>query len=178
MPRLSSTLPICGLSELLGRIATENEPASPSRFSDSFKYAAIRPDLNQCLARADVERPEIQSRQKDVEIETWQENLDRSEMRPKVEAFSGYELYNERDPSIGSEFNHGYVVGLNARWHIFDGYATKGKVIATRARKEAAMQALAAARLSTSSRSAQRFSRLATGRSSFGSGNQERANRR
>jgi outer membrane protein len=68
-----------------------------------------------------------------------------------VEAFSGYELYNERDPAVGQEFNHGYVVGVNARWHIFDGYATRGKLIATRARREAAEQALAAARSSVSS---------------------------
>jgi outer membrane protein TolC len=87
----------------------------------------------------------------DVEIETWQETLDRSEQRPQVEAFSGYEVYNERDPTIGDEFNHGYVIGLNARWHIFDGHATRGKLIATRARREAAEQALAAARSSISS---------------------------
>ena len=63
-----------------------------------------------------------------------------------MEIFSGYEVYNERDPQIGPEFNHGYVVGLNARWHIFDGFATKGRMQATRARREAAVQALEAAR--------------------------------
>lgn len=139
------------LNELLGKDINPKAGEPTFEIRGQLQYAAVRPDLNQCLARADVERPEIQSRQKDVEIETWQENLDRSEMRPQVEAFTGYELYNERDPTIGPEFNHGYVLGLNARWHIFDGHATKGKVIATRARKEAAMQALAAARLSASS---------------------------
>jgi outer membrane protein TolC len=68
-----------------------------------------------------------------------------------VEFFSGYEVYNERDPLIGPEFNHGYVLGLNARWHIFDGYATKGRLQATRARREAAAQALEAVRLSVAS---------------------------
>lgn len=139
------------LGELLGK---ENDPKSNKPSLDIYgnlQYATIRPDLNQCLGRADTARPEVRMRRIDVEIETWQENLDRSEQRPQVEAFSGYEIYNERDPNIGEEFNHGYVIGLNARWHIFDGYATRGKLIATRARREAAEQALAAARSSISS---------------------------
>jgi outer membrane protein len=77
--------------------------------------------------------------------------LDRSESRPKLEAFTGYELYSERDPLVGPEFNHGYVFGLNATWHIFDGFATRGRMQATRARREAAIYALEAARRSVAS---------------------------
>jgi outer membrane protein TolC len=43
------------------------------------------------------------------------------------------------------------VVGINATWNIFDGFATKGRMQATRARREAAVQALAAARRSVAS---------------------------
>lgn len=139
------------LGELLGK-DTNPKTATPALdVTGQLQYAAIRPDLNDCLGRADANRPELRSRQIDVEIEKWQEKLDQSEQRPQVEAFSGYELYNERDPAVGPEFNHGYVVGVNARWNIFDGYATRGKLIATRARREAAEQALGAARLSVSS---------------------------
>ena len=139
------------LGELLGKDTNPKTGTPPLDVTGQLQYAAIRPDLNQCLGRADSDRPEIRSRQIDVEIETWQEKLDQSEQRPQVEAFSGYEVYNERDPAVGPEFNHGYVFGLNARWNIFDGYATRGKLIATRARREAAEQALAAARLSVAS---------------------------
>ena len=139
------------LTELLGR-NTDPKASKPAwDITGQLQYAAVRPDLNSCLARADSSRPELQSRLIDVEIEKWQENLDRSAMRPQVEAFSGYEVYSENDPAIGPEFNHGYVFGLNARWNIFDGHATKGKVIATRARLEAAQQAVAAMRTSVSS---------------------------
>ncbi len=72
-------------------------------------------------------------------------------MRPHVRAFSGYEVYSERDPAVGPEFNYGYVVGINATWNIFDGFATKGRMQATRARREAAVQALAAARRAVAS---------------------------
>ena len=54
-------------------------------------------------------------------------------------------------PLVGPEFNHGYLVGVNANWHVFDGFATKGKLQATRARREAAVQALEAARRSVAS---------------------------
>src|SRR6202007_1676358 len=43
------------------------------------------------------------------------------------------------------------VVGINATWNIFDGHATKGRMQATRARRDAAVQALAAARRSVAS---------------------------
>ena len=113
-----------------------------------LEYAPKHPDLSECLAYADATRPEIRARQIDVEIETLQLTLDRSESKPRVEAFAGYEVYSERDPEVGQEFNHGFIVGLNATWHIFDGYATRGRMQATRARREAAMHALEAAKLS------------------------------
>jgi outer membrane protein TolC len=87
----------------------------------------------------------------DIQIEDQQYILDRSASRPHVRAFSGYEVYSERDPAVGPEFNYGYVVGINATWNIFDGFATKGRMQATRARREAAIQALAAARRAVAS---------------------------
>jgi outer membrane protein TolC len=116
-----------------------------------LQYRPRHPDLNECLARADSDRPEIRARHIDVAIEEFQEKLDLSETKPTLEAFSGYEVYNERDPTVGHEFNHGYVVGLNARWHIFDGFATRGRIIATRARRDAALQTLEAVRRSVAS---------------------------
>jgi outer membrane protein TolC len=43
------------------------------------------------------------------------------------------------------------LVGVNANWHIFDGFATKGRLQATRARREAAVQAVDAARRAVAS---------------------------
>jgi outer membrane protein TolC len=139
------------LGELLG-IDFRSEPEKP-RFevAGQLQYEALHPDLSACLARADAERPEIKAREKDIAIEDRQYTLDRSELRPHVQAFSGYEVYNERDPAVGPEFNYGYVAGVNATWHLFDGFATKGRMQATRARREAAVQALEATRRAVAS---------------------------
>ncbi len=139
------------LAELFGIASHSNANTVAFEVAGQLQYRPRHPDLNECLARADAERPEIKARAKEVEIEDRQADLDRSALRPQVEAFSGYELYNERDPLIGREFNHGYVVGLNARWHIFDGFATKGRLQATHARREAAVQTLRSTRLSVAS---------------------------
>jgi outer membrane protein len=138
------------LSELIG-VDSRSTAASRFEAAGQLQYHPRHPDLNECLAYADVTRPEIRAREIDVEIENQQLILDRSETRPRVEAFTGYELYSERDPLVGPEFNHGYIVGLNATWHIFDGFATRGRLQATRARRDAALHALEAARRSVAS---------------------------
>jgi outer membrane protein TolC len=139
------------LSELCGIQTDSRSRGQPIEATGRLEYRPKRPDLNESLAYASTNRPEIRAREIDVAIEDQQLIIDRSELRPRVEAFTGYEVYSERDPDVGDEFNHGYVVGLNASWHIFDGFATKGRVRATKARREAAMQALEAARLSVGS---------------------------
>ena len=139
------------LGDLFGLEARPGTAAAPFEVSGELRYQPNHPDLNDCLARADANRAVIKARQKDIEIEDQQYILDRSAMRPHVRAFSGYEVYSERDPAVGPEFNYGYVVGINATWNIFDGFATKGHMQATRARREAAVQALAAARRAVAS---------------------------
>jgi outer membrane protein TolC len=139
------------LAELFGTDLLPGAEAPPFEISGQLQYRPNHPDLNDCLARADANRGIIKSKAKDIEIEDRQYVLDRSATLPHVRAFSGYELYSERDPDVGPEFNYGGVVGINATWNIFDGHATKGRMQATRARRDAAVQALAAARRSVAS---------------------------
>jgi outer membrane protein TolC len=139
------------LAELLAVDVRPGAQSPPIEVSGELQYRPNHPDLNDCLARADTNRPAIKARQNDIAIEDRQYVLDRSATRPHVRAFSGYEVYSERDPDVGPEFNYGGVVGINATWNIFDGFATKGRMQATSARREAAVQALAAARRSVAS---------------------------
>jgi outer membrane protein TolC len=139
------------LGELFGTDFRTNPDTPRFEVAGQLQYQARHPDLGECLARADTERPEIKAREIDIEIEDRQYLVDRSELLPHVELFSAYEIYNERDPAVGHEFNHGYLVGIDATWHLFDGFATKGRMQATRARRDAAIQALKAARLAVAS---------------------------
>jgi len=140
------------LGDLFGFYAGRGRTDSAQfEVAGDLQYQPNHADLNNCLARADATRGVIKAREKDIEIEDKQYILDRSAMRPQIRAFSGYEIYSERDPAVGQEFNYGGVVGINATWNIFDGFATKGRMQATRARREAAVEALAAARRSVDS---------------------------
>jgi outer membrane protein len=139
------------LGELFGIDFRSNPDQPRFEVAGQLQYAALHPDLNECLGRADANRAEIKARQIDVEIEDRQYVVDRSELRPHVQLFSGYEVYNERDPLVGPEFNHGYIVGVNGTWHLFDGFATKGRMQATHARREAAVAALEGARRAVAS---------------------------
>jgi outer membrane protein len=139
------------LGELFGTDVPPGAEGAPFEISGELQYHSRHPDLNECLARADATRPVIKAREKDIEIQDRQYTLDKSELRPRVDLFSAYEVYNERDPEVGREFNHGYLAGVNATWHIFDGFATKGRLQATRARREAAVQARAATRRAVAS---------------------------
>ena len=139
------------LGDLFGADAGPGARTASFEVSGELQYQPNHADLNDCLARADANRAVIKARQKDIQIEDRQYVLDRSASRPHVRAFSGYEVYSERDPDVGQEFNHGYLVGINATWNIFDGFATRGRMQATRARRGAAVEALAAARRAVAS---------------------------
>jgi outer membrane protein len=139
------------LGDLLGLGPRSGSELAPFDVSGELQYQPNHPQLSDCLARADANRGIIKAREKDIEIQDQQYILDRSALRPHIQAFSGYEVYSERDPEVGQEFNYGGVLGINATWNIFDGFATKGRMQATRARREAAVQALAAARRAVAS---------------------------
>lgn len=138
------------LGQLFGMDFREGTDQPRFEVAGQLQYEATQPDLNACLGRADTSRPDIRAKEIDVQIEDHQYKVDRSELLPHVETFSAYEVYNERDPTVAQEFNHD-LFGVDATWHIFDGFATKGRMTATRARREAALQALQAARLSVAS---------------------------
>jgi outer membrane protein TolC len=135
------------VNELVGVETSTRKQARRFEIAGTLQYQSRRPDLTECLAYASTSRHELRARQIEVEIEEQQMIIDRSELKPRVEAFTGYEVYSERDPDIGGSFNHGYVIGLNASWHIFDGFATRGRMQATQARREAAQLALQAQQL-------------------------------
>jgi len=66
------------LAELFGTDLRPGAQAPPFEISGELQYRPNHADLKRCLARADVNRPVIKARQKDIEIEERQYVLDRS----------------------------------------------------------------------------------------------------
>src|SRR5205809_6553598 len=104
------------LAELFGTDFPPGAEQTPFEIAGELQYHSRHPNLNECLARADANRAVIKSREKDIEIEDRQYILDRSELRPHVQAISGYEVYSERDPDVGQELNYGFMVGIKETW--------------------------------------------------------------
>src|SRR5207249_9348532 len=72
------------LGDLFGTEVDLRGDATPFEISGELQYQSNHADLNDCLARADANRPVIKARQKDIQIEEQQYILDRSALRPHV----------------------------------------------------------------------------------------------
>src|SRR5947208_2503486 len=70
------------LAELFGIDVRPAAGAAPFEVVGELQYHPNHPDLNDCLARAETNRPVIKARQKDIQIEDRQYTLDQSELRP------------------------------------------------------------------------------------------------
>src|SRR5205807_1921795 len=89
----------------------------------------------QCLVSALEHRPELKAREDDLEAQKKQLVVDRSGILPHVNLFAGYDVVSEPDRTLPDEYYHGYTAGVGVSWNIFDGFATRGKMRATRVAK-------------------------------------------
>ncbi len=93
-------------------------------------------DLNQvqCLDTAMSHRPELKVSDNDLAAQKKQLVVDRSAVLPHVNLFLGYDVVSEPDRLLPDDYYRGYVAGVGVTWNIFDGFATYGRMTATRAR--------------------------------------------
>src|SRR5437773_6607183 len=71
------------LSELFGTDVHPGAQVPPFEISGELQYRPNHPDLNNCLARADANRPVINARQTGIEVQARQYVLDRHDTRPQ-----------------------------------------------------------------------------------------------
>jgi outer membrane protein TolC len=126
------------LSELLSIPCSTDQGQVPFDVDGSLTYEKTTPDLNNCLSQAIVQRPELAARDNDIKVQKKQLTVDHSELLPHIYLFTGYDVVSEPDLTLPADHYQGYVAGVEADWHIFDGLATKGRMRETRARIEAA----------------------------------------
>ena len=119
---------------------------APFRVRGELAYRPGKYSLDDCLRRAENQRPEIASRQLEIESLNHQIIADKSTTRPRLDAFAAYDIYSETTTLAKDDSFNGYTIGFNASWQIFDGFATLGRVRATRARIGGAAASLTATR--------------------------------
>jgi outer membrane protein TolC len=154
------------LSALLGIPLDPDEGQMPFTILGGLKFHQPPLGLRDCLIRAESVRPEIKARELEIAIETKQLTVDRSAILPRVDAIAGYQVYENQvivppPPIVAGQIPTpeffvtkfdttvatGYIVGIFGSWQIFDGFATSGKLKATRARRDAAGKSLEGTKL-------------------------------
>jgi outer membrane protein TolC len=126
------------LSELLSIPYSIDQNELPFGVDGALGYDKLALELDDCLSRALVQRPELTTRENDVKVEKKQLIVDHSELLPHLDVFTGYDVVSQPDRSAPVDHYDGYVAGVEASWHMFDGFATKGRMRETRARVETA----------------------------------------
>jgi outer membrane protein len=99
-------------------------------------------DLDAALTAAATSRPELL---RFARLQAGQEQnikVARSDYWPTVNAVGGYEVINRTFPSNTNDPLHGWQLGLQSNWAIFDGRATAGKIVQARSQEEQAQLTL------------------------------------
>jgi outer membrane protein len=110
----------------------EDIPLTLTTKLDTEPYDIALPDA---LARARERRPELQVLRTDVELQRERVNIAKSGYLPAVGVFAGYKAYNAEFKDDFYRDVSGPVAGVEMSWDIFDGLATRGRVIEARARQ-------------------------------------------
>jgi outer membrane protein len=126
------------LSQLLSIPYSINDDRAPFDIDGALTYEKTALDLDDCLSRALLQRPELTARENDIQVQKKQLVVDRSGILPHVSLFGGYDVVSEPDRTQSADHYDGYLAGVSVNWNVFDGFATKGRMNATRARVDAA----------------------------------------
>ena len=106
----------------------------PIETEEKLSYIFIRIEENEFLKNAYLERPEIKLKTLGVDMNKWSIQMAKSGYRPQVDILGGYSY---RSDSLGNLFNdkqNNWNAGLAVNVPIFEGFSTKAKVDAARAR--------------------------------------------
>lgn len=117
------------------------------RVRGSLEAGAAPPTLATALAQAKAQRSELAARRWELEAAERAPRVERAGNLPQVNGFANYQLFSESSRSAPRENFGGFLVGVNASWTLFDGFATPGRVRAAQARASAAREALRAQEL-------------------------------
>jgi outer membrane protein len=122
------------LSNLLGfNLPKEVWEDIPLQLTDRLDSEPYSVDLPAAITQALQKRTELASLQKQEGLQRENVVNARAGYKPTVQAFAGYNwVSSEFTPDLTDEFN-GWTFGGQVSWNIFDGLATRGRVIQAKA---------------------------------------------
>jgi outer membrane protein len=108
----------------------------PVQLTDRLEAQPYQIDLPVAIQQAFKNRTELGALQKSEQLQ--RENIIQAKAgyKPSLQGFAGYEWQSSQFDSDLSHEVHGWVVGAQLNWSIFDGFLTRGKVIEARARHD------------------------------------------
>jgi outer membrane protein len=127
------------LSNLLGYDLPDNIWEDiPLQLTDQLTAEPYQIDLPAALMQALEKRPELAALRKAELLQRENVINARSGYQPSVQAFAGYGWHNSSFSTDLSQDLHGWNLGAQLTWDIFDGFLTKGKVMQARAQQDKA----------------------------------------
>ena len=129
--RNNSRLALEDLRRVLG-LDGEREPLA---VTGELTAAPAAASLDEALAEAQQQRPELRRLRQLVEAGDADLSAARAGNRPKIEAYGGYGAFSDPLSGDASDEMHGWKAGVRLNWSLFDSFATKGVVLQAASRK-------------------------------------------
>jgi outer membrane protein len=104
-------------------------------FVGTLDFTPQKFDLQAAFEAARANRPDLERLAKLADAQSEAITTARSTYYPNVAAFGGYSLRKGGTNNF-NDSNHGWIVGVQSQWDIFDGRATAGRVAQARSRHE------------------------------------------
>lgn len=118
------------LARLLAIDTLAQQPLDSPSFTPAGKldYEPREWTLEQALRDALAQRPEMEQAEARVRLQQENVRAARAGYHPEIAVFIDYGIRNSTFSSKVDDTIHGWSVGARARWNLFDGLATQGRV--------------------------------------------------
>ena len=111
----------------------------PLSLSGKLEAIPFHLNLEQSLAAALQQRSELGALRKAEALRREDIINAKSGYKPSVQAYGGYDGHNTQLSMDLGDVDHGWITGVQVSWNIFDGLATKGRIMQATAQHERAI---------------------------------------
>ncbi|HVV00483.1 MAG TPA: TolC family protein, partial [Verrucomicrobiae bacterium] len=110
----------------------------PLNLSGKLAAEPYEIDLPRAISVALEKRTELAALRKGEALRKEDVIAARAGYKPSFQIYGGYDAHNSMLSQDLTDDRHGWIAGIQMSWNIFDGFATKGRVLEARAREESA----------------------------------------